>query len=88
MKMASTALAAAGLLILGACGSSDPSDTANAADEMNVVADDPATATLGPEDTLGNQANALEAEPGNPANAVGENLTDTGNAAEATANGQ
>ena len=83
MKKVSTALVAAGLFALVGCGGSEQNGAANAVDEVNVAADDlTATENLGGGDTLGNQANALEAESGNVANAAEANLTGTGNGAD------
>ena len=84
MRKVSTALVAAGLLSLGACGGgSEQSGSANGADEVNVASDDlTATDNLGA-DTLGNDANALGLDAGNAVNAVDANLSGGGNATDA-----
>ena len=87
MRIVLSAVVAAGLLALGACGSSDPGDTANAADEANIATDDlTPTDNLGAAETLGDQANALEVDADNFANAVDANVADPGNAAGGTTN--
>ncbi len=97
MRKVSTALAAASLLALGACGGGGDTGSANGADETNVATDN-----LGAVDPLGTDANALGTDTnalGTDANALGgdanlangadANLTDTGNAASnATGNSQ
>ncbi len=90
MRKVSTALAAASLLALGACGGGGDTGSANGADETNVATDN-----LGAVDPLGTDANALGTDANalggdaNLANAADANLTDTGNAASnATGNSQ
>lgn len=79
MKSVSTALAAAGLLALSACGGSgsDTSAANNNVETVNVSADD-LTATDA--NTLGSEANALEGGAGNVSNAVDVNATGADNA--------
>ena len=83
MKKISTALAAAGLLALGACGGSEQA-AQNAGTENIVVEADDLTATdnLGATEGLGNSGNALDAGAGNGTDA---NLTADVNAADASA---
>ncbi len=79
MKKFSTALAAAGLLALSACGGSE-SGSANGADEANVATSDlNATDTLDA-NALGTDANTLGTDTANLTNGSDLNLTDTGNA--------
>jgi hypothetical protein len=84
MNKLSTALAAACLLMLGACGSSEEAPAAsNSVEDVNLATNDLiATDDLGAADSLGNQADALGNEAGNPANAVDANLSGAGNAAD------
>ena len=84
MKKLSTALLAAGLLTLGACGSSEEAPaTNNSVEDVNLTTDDLTTTdNLAGTETLGNQADALGSEGGNGAGAADANLTETGNAAD------
>ena len=82
MKKVTTALAAAGLLALGACGGgSDTSAANNGVEEVNLFSDD-LTATDGVDaNAAGNDANAsFGAEAGNLPDANGANSADAGNA--------
>ncbi len=78
MKSVSTALAAAGLLALSACGGgSDTSAANNNVETVNVGADD---LTVTDANALGTDANALGADSGNLSNAVDANATVADNA--------
>jgi hypothetical protein len=94
MKNVTTALAAAGLLALSACGGgSDGGAANNSVENVNVSADDlTATDTLDA-NALGNDANALGTsnltDRGNLGNAADANATDAANAsANSTGNSQ
>jgi hypothetical protein len=85
MRNFTTALAAAGLLALGACGGSE-SGSENGADEVNIATDnlavsDPLVTENLTANAVGNEANALGTDAGNLANAADVNLTGTGNTA-------
>jgi hypothetical protein len=84
MKKLSTALLAAGLLTLGACGSSEEAPTTNnSVEDVNLTTDDlTATDNLAGTETLGNQADALGSKGGNGTGAADANLTETSNAAD------
>lgn len=82
MKKLSTALVAASMLALGACGGGGDAAANNSVEDVNVAADDLTLTDNGVgADAVGNDLNAVGGDVGNAANAVDANVTDAGNAA-------
>lgn len=82
MKKVTTALAAAGLLALGACGGggSDAGAANNTVEDVNVSADGLTATDSLDSNTLGSDSNAFGVDSGNLANVGDANLTAGDNA--------